>query len=196
MTTPISLIVGLGNPGTEYAKTRHNVGFWFLDDLVNEYLGHFQAQSKFYGETARIQIDGQEVWCLKPSTFMNRSGQSVQALAAFYRIPISEILVVHDELDLDPGIVRLKQSGGHGGHNGLRDITNRFNTGEYQRLRIGIGHPSQQGGGKSDVSKYVLNRPPNNEESDILDALTRARIHFKDIVQGHSQKVMNALHTK
>lgn len=196
MSAPIDLIVGLGNPGADYAKTRHNVGFWFLDALVSSSRASFTPQSKFFGDTARIRLDGREIWCLKPSTFMNRSGQSVQAMANFYRVSPENILVVHDELDLEPGTIRLKASGGHGGHNGLRDISQRFGSGNYPRLRVGIGHPSQYGGTKNDVSKFVLNRPTAEQEAAILSALDRAEQHISEIVSGQTQKVMNVLHSK
>jgi len=192
MPSPIALIVGLGNPGSEYAQTRHNVGFWLLDELVKNANTTFQAQSKFFGESARIKIDNQDCRVLKPSTFMNKSGQSVGALASFYRIPIESVLVIHDELDLEAGAVRLKAGGGHGGHNGLRDITTCFGSDKYLRLRIGIGHP----GSGSDVSKYVLNRPTTPEEMEIQNAIARSLDQMPDILSGNLQKVMNELHRK
>jgi len=192
MPSPIDLIVGLGNPGSEYAQTRHNVGFWLLDELAKISGTTFQTQSKFFGETARLKMDDHDCWLLKPTTFMNRSGQSVGAVAAFYRIPVERILVVHDDLDLAPGTIRLKEGGGHGGHNGLRDITTRFSSGKYLRLRIGIGHP----GSGSDVSKYVLNRPSASEEMDIHHAITSSLDSMPDILSGNLQKAMNELHSK
>ncbi|MFK8068015.1 MAG: aminoacyl-tRNA hydrolase [Gammaproteobacteria bacterium] len=192
MASKIDLIVGLGNPGSEYTQTRHNVGFWFLDELAKEHNITFQAQSKFFGDTARIKTPDQDCWLLKPSTFMNRSGQSVGALATFYRIPIEKILVIHDELDLDPGTLRIKESGGHGGHNGLRDITSRFNSDQYLRIRLGIGHP----GTGSDVSKYVLNRPTSTEEIEIQNVISRTLEFMPDILSGNLQKAMNELHRK
>ncbi len=192
MPSRIDLIVGLGNTGSEYAQTRHNVGFWLLDELAKSSNITFQAQSKFFGETAKIKMDDHDCWLLKPSTFMNRSGQSVGAVANFYRIPIERILVIHDELDLEAGTVRLKESGGHGGHNGLRDITTRFGSDKYLRLRIGIDHP----GAGSDVSKYVLNRPTASEEMEIQNAIARSLEHMPEILSGNLQKVMNELHKK
>lgn len=192
MPSQVSLIVGLGNPGSEYAQTRHNVGFWLLDELAKQTNTSFQAQSKFFGETARYTIADQDCWLLKPSTFMNRSGQSVHAMASFYRIDIENILVIHDELDLAAGTVRLKKNGGHGGHNGLRDITSRFNSDKYLRLRLGIGHP----GSAADVSKFVLNRPTANEELDIHHTISRSLDAFPDILSGNLQKAMNELHKK
>ncbi len=192
MPAHIELIVGLGNPGSEYAQTRHNVGFWLLDELSKMSGATFQPQSKFFGETARLKTDDHDSWLLKPTTFMNRSGQSVGAVASFYRIPVEGILVVHDDLDLDTGMVRLKEGGGHGGHNGLRDITTRFSSDKYLRLRIGIGHP----GSGSDVSKYVLNRPTASEEMEIQNAIARSLEAMPDILSGNLQKVMNELHRK
>ncbi len=192
MPSRIDLIVGLGNPGSNYAQTRHNVGFWLLDELAKNSNVTFQTQSKFFGETARIKTDNHDCWLLKPSTFMNRSGQSVGAVATFYRIPIERILVIHDELDLEAGTIRLKEGGGHGGHNGLRDITTRFGSDKYLRLRIGIGHP----GSGSDVSKYVLNRPSASEEMEIQNAMARSLDQLPDILSGNLQKVMNELHKK
>lgn len=192
MPARIELIVGLGNPGSEYAQTRHNVGFWLLDELSKMSGATFQPQSKFFGETARLKTDDHDSWLLKPTTFMNRSGQSVGAVASFYRIPVEGILVVHDDLDLDTGMVRLKEGGGHGGHNGLRDITTRFSSDKYLRLRIGIGHP----GSGSDVSKYVLNRPTASEEMEIQNAIARSLEAMPDILSGNLQKVMNELHRK
>jgi len=192
MPSRIDLVVGLGNPGSEYAQTRHNVGFWLLDELAKSSNTTFQTQSKFFGETAKIKTDDHDCWLLKPSTFMNRSGQSVGALASFYRIPIERILVIHDELDLEAGTIRLKEGGGHGGHNGLRDITTRFSSDKYLRLRIGIGHP----GSGSDVSKYVLNRPTATEEMEIQNVIARSLDHLPDILSGNLQKTMNELHRK
>lgn len=192
MPSRIDLIAGLGNPGPEYAKTRHNVGFWLLDELASQLNITFQSNSKFFGETARYASDYQDYWLLKPMTFMNRSGQSVGAMATFYRIPVERILVIHDDLDLEPGTIRLKEGGGHGGHNGLRDITNRFNSDKYLRIRIGIGHP----GSGSDVSKYVLNRPSAVEETAINNAISCTLQSLPDILAGNIQKAMNQLHRK
>ncbi len=192
MASRIDLIVGLGNPGSEYTQTRHNVGFWFLDELVKKNNITFQAQSKFFGDTAQIKTADHNCWLLKPSTFMNRSGQSVGALATYYRIPIERILVIHDELDLETGTLRLKEGGGHGGHNGLRDITSRFNSDQYLRIRLGIGHP----GTGADVSKYVLNKPTLTEEIEIQNVISRTLEFMPDILSGNLQKAMNELHRK
>lgn len=187
----ISLIVGLGNPGAQYETTRHNVGFWFVEALARSYGGQFRAETKFFGEVARVGIEGRSVWLLKPTTFMNRSGQAVAALARFYKIPLESILVVHDELDLDPGVARLKQGGGHGGHNGLRDIIAQMGGKDFKRLRLGIGHP----GVARDVSNYVLSRPPASEELLIEEALAEAQAVLPWVVKGDFQKAMNRLHS-
>lgn len=152
-TVDIDLIVGLGNPGSKYEQTRHNAGFWFVEEIARLKGAHFRPEAKFSGDVCKVVLEGRDIWLLKPNTFMNLSGQSVNKLASFYKIPKDNILVAHDELDLDPGVVRLKTGGGHGGHNGLRDIINHLGK-EFQRLRIGIGHP----GSRDDVVDYVLHR--------------------------------------
>ncbi len=165
---PPRLIVGLGNPGAEYTETRHNAGFWFCERLAAHIGASFSYESRFHGVVAHARQAG--MWLLMPTTYMNRSGQSVGALARFYRIPPNEILVVHDELDIPPGQLRLKFGGGLGGHNGLKDITAHCGTQDYWRLRIGIGHP----GDRNQVVNYVL-KPPRKEESALIDeALERA----------------------
>lgn len=165
---PDSLIalVGLGNPGPDYARTRHNAGFWFVDLAALRYGASFRSESKFFGETARLRIGRTDVLMLKPMTFMNRSGQSVAAFANFYKLKPAQLLVAHDELDLSAGTMRLKLGGGHGGHNGLRDIHKSQGEG-YRRLRVGIGHP----GDKSLVLNYVLGRPNKADEEAIFDGL-------------------------
>ena len=157
------LVVGLGNPGSEYAETRHNAGFWFCERLARELGTAFSKEARFHGLAANARADG--VWLLMPQTFMNRSGQSVAALARFYRIAPAEILVVHDELDIPPGQLRLKFGGGLGGHNGLKDITAHLGTQDFWRLRVGIGHP----GDRNEVVNFVL-KPPRREESTLIDA--------------------------
>ena len=159
----LKLIVGLGNPGAEYTETRHNAGFWFCERLARELNVSFARESRYQGLVANARA--QNLWLLMPQTFMNRSGQSVQALMHFYRIAPDEMLVVHDELDIPPGQLRLKFGGGLGGHNGLKDITAHLGTQDYWRLRIGIGHP----GDKNDVVNYVL-KPPRKEEAVEIDA--------------------------
>jgi PTH1 family peptidyl-tRNA hydrolase len=187
----IELIVGLGNPGQQYEDTRHNAGAWFVERLASRHSELLKQDSKYQGLTGRVTLNGQEVRLLIPQTFMNLSGQSVAPLANFFKIPPSKILVAHDELDLDPGVVRLKQSGGHGGHNGLRDIISRLgNNRDFARLRIGIGHP----GNASQVSGFVLSKASQKERDLIDQAIDEALSHIADIVSGNSEKTMNKLH--
>lgn len=188
----VSVIVGLGNPGDEYASTRHNIGFDFVDELAAEFGGVFRRESKFHGECCRISISGQQCWLLKPLTFMNRSGQSVSAFMKFYRIPLEQVLVVHDELDLPPGDVRLKRGGGHGGHNGLRDIIAACSGKDFLRLRLGVGHP----GDRNQVVNYVLGRAGKAERELMGQAMVEAVREAADIVDGRYQQVMNRLHSK
>ncbi|MEW6678994.1 MAG: aminoacyl-tRNA hydrolase [Pseudomonadota bacterium] len=168
MQASIRLVVGLGNPGPEYLETRHNAGFWFCERLSVKLGAGFSNESRFHGRVAHARHAG--VWLLMPQTFMNRSGQSVGALARFHRISPAEILVVHDELDIPPGQLRLKFGGGAGGHNGLKDITAHLGTQEYWRLRIGIGHP----GDRNEVVNFVLKPPRREEQAEIDAALDRA----------------------
>ncbi|VAX14669.1 Peptidyl-tRNA hydrolase [hydrothermal vent metagenome] len=184
------MIVGLGNPGLEYEHTRHNAGFWFLDALNSS--TPFRKEKKFYGEIARMFLGGQDVWLLKPDTFMNNSGQAVLALAQFYKIGLEHILVVHDDLDLPPGVVRLKQGGGHGGHNGLRDIISRLGGNGFLRLRLGIGHP----GDKRKVHGHVLKKTSTDDQIEIDRAIDRALAVLPRVVEGELQKAMNELHTQ
>jgi len=187
----IRLIIGLGNPGDKYSKTRHNAGFWFIDALTQKYSASFKTESKFSGEIAKASIAGQAVWLLKPSTFMNRSGLAAHQLSSFYKIKPEEILVAYDELDLPPGTVRFKKSGGHGGHNGLRDLHAQISN-EYLRLRFGIGHP----GDRNKVADYVLSRPSQGDEIEINNAIDRSLDVIDQIIIGETQKAMNILHTE
>ncbi len=191
MSLPISLIVGLGNPGGQYAETRHNAGFWFVDLLARHHGGVFKAESRFHGQTCRIHVGGHECRLLKPSTYMNRSGQSVSSLAGYFRIPQEQLLVAHDELDLPAGGVRLKQGGGHAGHNGLRDIMSALGGREFWRLRIGIDHP----GDVRQVVDYVLRRPSRDDALAIEDAIVRAEGTLPDLLSGTFQKAMHRLHS-
>lgn len=187
----IKLIVGLGNPGSKYEETRHNAGFFLLDSVARRYSGTFVAEKKFHGEVARVNIGGGDVRMIKPTTFMNLSGQAVQAISSFYRIDIAETLVVHDELDLPPGTVRLKRAGGHGGHNGLRDIIKHLSA-DFWRVRLGIGHP----GDSKQVVNFVLQRAPR-AEADLLDsAIDRVVDELAIIVGGQMDKAMQVLHTQ
>lgn len=187
----IKLIVGLGNPGQEYESTRHNAGFWWVDEFARRHATQFRAENKFHGLVAHMQAQGRDIWLLKPQTFMNASGRAVVALALFYKILPDQILVVHDELDLPPGAARLKLGGGHGGHNGLKDIIAHLGVREFWRLRIGIGHPGE----RSEVVNYVL-KPPRKEEQPLIDeALQRAHEVAPLIVEGKLQPAMLKLHS-
>ena len=187
----IQLIIGLGNPGDKYSKTRHNAGFWFIDALAEKYGASFKTETKFSGELAKANIEGNAVWLLKPSTFMNRSGLAAHQVTQFYKIPTENVLVAYDELDLPVGTARLKKSGGHGGHNGLRDLHAQI-TKEYIRLRLGIGHP----GDSKKVADYVLSRPSQNDEIAIINAIDRSLEIIPQVIAGDNQKAMNVLHTE
>lgn len=195
----LRLIVGLGNPGAEYADTRHNVGFWLVERLADELKVALAAQSKFFGRVARAGHGGDELWLLCPSTYMNRSGQSVAALARFYKIAPAEILVVHDELDLPPGAIRLKQGGGNAGHNGLKDITAQLGTPDFWRLRLGIGHPRDARGGhpgEGNVADYVLHAPRKEEQAEIDRALDRCLLAWPRLSAGDFAGAQQQLHGK
>ncbi|MCU7939701.1 MAG: aminoacyl-tRNA hydrolase [gamma proteobacterium symbiont of Bathyaustriella thionipta] len=187
----IQFIAGLGNPGNEYEKTRHNAGFWFIDQLISHYNLTLKNEAKFLGDVAKLNTPSGNVWLLKPTTFMNRSGQSIARLAQFYKIKPEQILVVHDELDLSPGIVKLKQGGGHGGHNGLRDSIAQLGKNFY-RLRLGIGHP----GNKEQVVGFVLGKTPQSEKTLIETSINKSIDVIELILQGDMQKAMNQLHAK
>ena len=187
--TTIALIAGLGNPGTEHEGDRHNAGFWFVDELAHRCAGVLKREARFHSDIARLAIDGRSCWIIKPATYMNRSGQAVAALAGFYKIAPEQILVVHDELDLAPGTARLKFGGGHGGHNGLRDLSARLGT-MYHRLRLGIGHP----GHKDLVTDYVLGRPPKTERALIEAAIAAALAVLPLLLDGEIGRAMNKLH--
>ena len=187
MTQP-RLIVGLGNPGNEYEDNRHNLGFWFVDRLASDLKVSLVAQGKFFGRVAR---DGDR-WLLQPTTFMNHSGQAVAALARFYKIEAQEILVVHDELDLPPGAIRLKQGGGNGGHNGLKDIQAHLASPDFWRLRLGIGHPGE----RHEVINYVL-KAPRREEQELIDrAIDRCLLVWPKLGAGDYEAAQRLLHVK
>ena len=188
---PLRIIVGLGNPGPEHQVTRHNVGFWFVDLLARRHGGEFRDYRKYSGETARVAIDGQELILLKPTTYMNRSGLSVRQISDFYKIVPDDILVAHDELDLPVGSVRLKNGGGHGGHNGLRDTIAHIGE-NFWRLRLGIGHP----GIKAEVIDYVLTRAPRAEEDLILEAVNTAADSVPLILEQGAERAMTKLHSR
>lgn len=187
----IKLIVGLGNPGPEHAATRHNAGFWWVDAFADAHRCAFRAEAKFHALAAKGVVDGREVFLLKPQTFMNVSGRAVGAIAQFYKIAPSEMLVVHDELDLPPGIVKLKLGGGHGGHNGLKDIIAHLGSRDFWRLRIGIGHPGE----RADVSNYVLKAPRREEMELIADAMRRANETSPLMLAGKMEAAMLKLHS-
>jgi len=186
----ISVIVGLGNPGAQYAATRHNVGFWLLDQLVVDAQVSLSAEKKLLGEVAQVSIAGQSVRLLKPATYMNESGQPVRRILDFYKLEPEQLLILHDDLDLPPGTVRLKRGGGHGGHNGLRDIISHCGS-DFLRLRIGIGHP----GDKSLVTNFVLKPPGSAERELIEDALPAARRSVEILLRDGLEKAMHFLHT-
>lgn len=189
----IKLIVGLGNPGQEYDRTRHNAGFDYVDELARRYSGQFKPEKKYFGEVTKVSINGEQVYLLKPMTFMNRSGQGISALANFFKIQPEEILVAHDELDLAPGVARLKVGGGHGGHNGLRDtIAKLGNNKNFKRLRIGIGHP----GSANQVVGYVLKKASQTDQQLIDQAIDDAVDNTETAVNGQWDKAMKDLHTK
>jgi len=188
---PIRLIVGLGNPGPEYEQTRHNAGFWLVDNLAGNRL---VRESRYNALAAKTTIAGQEVWLLEPQTYMNRSGQSVGVLARFYKIAPADILVVHDELDLPPGAAKLKLGGSSGGHNGLKDITAALGTQDYWRLRIGIGHPRALNLQQA-VVDYVLHRPRKEDQSLINDAIEKSIDVIPMLCEGKFEAAMMKLHS-
>ena len=185
----IELVVGLGNPGPRYDQTRHNAGFWFVDALAREAGCTLRKEARFHGELGRCRI-GNDVRLLKPDTFMNRSGQSVAAVARYFGVDVERILVVHDDLDLAPGVVRLKRGGGHGGHNGLRDLIAHLGSRAFLRLRLGIGHP----GHRDEVVDYVLSRPRPEEREAIETGIRRALEVMPLVVEGRLEAAMNVLH--
>ncbi len=191
LTADIRLIVGLGNPGADYVGTRHNAGFWLIDALAVDRGLNFRFEKRYNADECRLKADGKDVFLLKPQTFMNRSGQAVAALARYYKIKTEEILVIHDELDLPPGTNRLKQAGGHGGHNGLRDIISHLGGNGFFRIRIGIGHP----GDAKQVINYVLHKP-SAADLDAIEAANRDTLAVMPyIFEGRIDKAMQALHT-
>jgi peptidyl-tRNA hydrolase, PTH1 family len=186
----IKLFVGLGNPGEQYVETRHNVGFWWIDFIGQNHKLSLKNSKKYFGEFSKHNEDG-EVFFLKPSTFMNDSGKSVQALAKFYKIEPEEILVIHDELDIQPGTAKLKLGGGHGGHNGLKSIQTCLGSNNFWRLRIGVGHP----GDKNKVIGYVLNKPSKIEMQLIQESIINSYKVFSYIMLGQFEKAMLNLHS-
>ena len=191
MAASIQLVVGLGNPGADYVMTRHNAGWWFVDALARAHGGSFSHERKFGGDVCRINIGAHDVRLLKPTTFMNRSGQSVKALSAYLKVPTEAILVAHDDLDLPFGTVRLKRAGGSGGHNGLKDIIAHLGE-DFVRARFGIAHPA----GARDVIDYVLQRPGVEEEEAIMQAIGATAEAMPQLLDGQFEKAMQALHSR
>lgn len=187
----IKLFVGLGNPGAEYEATRHNAGFWWIDALSQELKVPLSLDKNYYGQVGRTTLNGQNVWLLKPLTFMNLSGKSVAALARFFKIAPGEILVAHDELDVNPGQAKLKLGGSHAGHNGLRDIHAQLGTPDYWRLRIGVGHP----GVKSEVISWVLKKPSAEHRTAIEDCIARSIKAAPELLKGEMDKATMLIHT-
>ncbi len=188
----IKLFVGLGNPGADYEATRHNAGFWWIDALAQQLGIRLVPDKSYQGLVARANINGETVWLLKPQTFMNLSGRSVAAIARFFKIAPDQILVVHDELDILPGLLKLKQGGSHAGHNGLRDIHDQLGSADYWRLRIGIGHP----GVKSEVIHWVLQKPTQAQRQTIEECIERSLATMPLLLAGEMGKATMALHTK
>jgi PTH1 family peptidyl-tRNA hydrolase len=191
LTADIRLIVGLGNPGADYVDTRHNAGFWLADQIAVDQGVSFRFEKRYNADECKFKVGGRDIFLLKPMTFMNRSGQAVSALARYYKIKPEQILVIHDELDLPPGTNRIKQAGGHGGHNGLRDIVNHLGSRDFFRIRVGIGHP----GDASQVINYVLHKP-SVADLNAIEAANRDTLAVMPLVfEGRIDKAMQALHT-
>ncbi len=184
-------MVGLGNPAQKYDKTRHNAGFWFLDRLAESYAVNFKESNRFQGVYGNARIDGEEVIFLKPLTYMNHSGRSVAAVLRYFKINPEDLLVAHDELDFPAGVIRLKKNGGHGGHNGLRDIVAALGCGSFYRLRIGIDRPKTQ----EEVIQYVLNQPSRSDRDNMEKGFDRVQDIFLRLLQGDYQEAMNYLHS-
>ena len=191
MTERIRIIAGLGNPGRRYETTRHNAGYWLVEALAHRYGGQFKSDAKFHGDVAAIAVNGADVRLIKPGTYMNKSGLAVAALARYLKVPPAGVLVAHDELDLEPGTVRLKLGGGPGGHNGLKDVIAHLGK-DFYRLRIGIGHP----GHRDDVIDYVLNRASAADQGLIDEAVAEAAAVIPVLLGEGDQKAMHALHSK
>jgi PTH1 family peptidyl-tRNA hydrolase len=192
MSLPVKMIVGLGNPGPEYLMTRHNAGFWFVDALANKLSLSFSQDKKSQSELCRYQSGSIDCWICKPQTYMNDSGAAVQALSSYYKIPVDQIMVAHDEIDLLPGTTRLKEGGGHGGHNGLRDIIQRMGSKDFLRLRVGVGHP----GSKDKVVPFVLGRASSKEEDLIIDSFSLALEKSDQFFEDNLNKLMTELNNK
>lgn len=193
-TSGIQLIVGLGNIGKEYSDTRHNVGFWFADELAAKSGSFFSQNKKLFGETARVRLNGHDVYLLKPGTLMNRSGNAVQAACNFFKIPPSSVLVVHDDLDLMPGTQKLKKGGGSAGHNGIKSITKSLGTNDYYRIRIGIGHP-RDFNLQMDVADFVLSRPSSGDREQIQKSIEQALTGLPELLDGREAAASKIINT-
>jgi PTH1 family peptidyl-tRNA hydrolase len=187
----LKLIVGLGNPGPEHAQTRHNAGFWYVDELARRFGASPRPHARYHGDVARVVVDGREIWLLKPTTYMNRSGMAQRALSDYLKIGPEQTLVAHDELDLPVGAVRLKSGGGAGGHNGLKDVIAHVGD-AFWRLRIGIGHP----GNRAEVIDYVLRRAPADEQAQIDGAIIAGADAVPELLDRGADFVMNRLHRR
>jgi len=193
MTDTIRCIVGLGNPGAQYELTRHNAGFWLVDHFADRLQANFKTEKNLFAEVAKAHYEGRAIYLLKPNTFMNRSGQAVAAIANFFKIKPQEFLVVHDELDLVPGAVKVKFGGGHAGHNGLRDIQKALGSPDFWRLRVGIGHPRDTGSQQA-VANYVLSNPRAQEWPELELALERCQRELPLLLGGEMEAAVRVLH--
>ena len=191
MTKPIRIIAGLGNPEEKYERTLHNAGFWFVDELARKYGGSFRYEKKFDADYCRVNLHGEDVWLVKPQSYMNCSGRPIRGVLDYYRLRTNELLVAHDEIDLSPGTVRLKEGGGHGGHNGLRDIIKHCGN-DFLRLRLGVGHPGE----KHQVTNYVLKRGSADVEASVERNIDDAIAVMPELVDGNAGAAMKQLHTK
>ena len=191
MSKAIRIVAGLGNPEDKYERTLHNAGFWFVDALARKYGGSFRYEKKFDADYCRVNLHGEDVWLVKPQSYMNNSGQPVRGLLDYYRLTVGQLLVAHDEIDLPPGTTRLKEGGGHGGHNGLRDIIQHCGP-DFLRLRLGVGHPGE----KHQVTNYVLKRGSSDTEAAIERDIEDAMAVMPELVEGQINAAMKNLHTK
>ncbi len=189
----IELIVGLGNPGPEHQRTRHNAGFWFADLLARTHGGSFTVENRFHGKIAEVRVETHRIRLLKPQTFMNDSGRAVVAVSSYYKIPLENVLIAHDDLDLEPGRAQLKFDGGHGGHNGLRDVVQCVGK-AFWRLRLGIGHPGQ--GRREEVVNYVLRRTSSADEEQILDAISASIDVLPVLLEHGAERAKTQLHSR
>ena len=193
MGNPLQLIVGLGNPGVEHLTTRHNAGFWFVDLLAQSHGGTFRLENRFHGEIAEINVGSLRIRMLKPLTYMNDSGRSIAAMTAYYKLPLEHVLVAYDELDLVPGRAQLRFDGGHGGHNGMRNVVECVGKG-FWRLRLGIGHPGP--GRRDQVTNYVLQRPSSEDQEAILDAVVAGMDALPVFLDEGAEKAKTRLHSR